>query len=251
MSIYPRRISFLNTILLITLSVILLQTEAIAGRTLVVHRPLVSFAHFLYGTSGVFPPAAAFNRDLLAWKSVLDTSTAQALDRVALWFRSSIAKFETEHAFETAYYQAAAAADDLDSLIRSLRTRGIVVHPPLREDFDRLSVLFQTHFAADQSLIRQELRRLNALPETRHFRRILANMDRFYRPDLRQATPLGNIEIVAIPLRLTPVEMQDLRSKGKNSIFGRNFGHLQIVELVLIPEVPDLARKMLSHLLGV
>lgn len=226
-------------------------TSTAEGRALVMHRPMTSFAHFLYGTSGVFPPAAAFNRDLLAWKNLLDTPTTQALTRTALWFRTSLSKFPTEHLFETAFYQASTRATNLRSLLESWRGRGIPSEPELQRDFEHLYQAFTRHFAADPDLIQQELARLNASPETRHFDEILSTIDGFFRPArIKSRKPL-EFEIIAIPLRLKPAEMKDLRNRGKNSIFGRNFNHLQIIELVLVPEIPDLSRKMLSHLLGV
>ncbi len=246
-----RRLPLAGIVALFLAAAVLFVPVSVSAKTLVTHRPMTSFAHFLYGTSGVFPPAAAFNRDLLAWKSPIDEPTMQALNRIALWFRSSIAKFETEHQFETAFYQASTEAADLDGLYQTWRNRGIPTAPELHRDFHHLYQLFSRLFAADQSLIQQELARLNALPEMRHFGIILRQIDHFFRPEPNQQYHPLPFEIVAVPLRLTPTEMQELRQKGNNSIFGRNFGRVQIIELVLIPEIPDLSKRMLSHLLGV
>lgn len=236
--------------LLVILFCCSLNGDRLEARPLITHRPMMSFAHFLYGTSGAFPPAAAFDRDLLKWKQQLTPRTVELLDRMAVWFRAGVASFPSEHAFETVYYQVAAGCKTIDELRKAWAKSGFPVADDRAGDIKELWRIFNTHFSAETALVDREIARLNALPELRQFEHILGSIERLHR---FAGAPRQRLryDLVAVPLRLKPQEMQELKARGRNALFGRSFGPLQVIELLLIPEIPELSRKMLSHLLGV
>ncbi|MFZ2957822.1 MAG: hypothetical protein WA705_13125 [Candidatus Ozemobacteraceae bacterium] len=210
-------------------------------------RPMLSFTHFLYGTSGAFPPAAAFSRDWLRWKKVLDSTTEGDLDTIASYFRNARNGFPDDHAFECSLYQKAALCDDLPQLLTSWGTSVASLTIVEKNALGNVNELFDRVAKADPKVVSTELKRLDNHPAMRIFQRTLGEIKRFFHG----GTSSEPWQIIAIPLRMTPQDVDEARKRGANSLFGRSFGVLQVVELMIIPEQPQLAESMLTGILGV
>ncbi|HAE39918.1 MAG TPA: hypothetical protein DCG57_15015 [Candidatus Riflebacteria bacterium] len=208
------------------------------------HSTIFSFTHFICGNSGLFPRGCSLNPFIWKARSGNELAENPVFSKVAALTRKAAESFNDPHRFECALYKAGLAASDIAALADFISQRTgekkemcLKLLNPLYEDFIR-------YFYPNKALIETELIALKKSESFKHFSNLLEQQKAAFSC---KAADL-DLKIAVIPVFATSEEFSRLRDSGKFSIFGLSLDEIQLIELPIIPGLPEITSRASVHL---
>lgn len=227
------------------LLIILLVTSASGLHAIdLQHSAIFSFTHFICGNSGLFPRGCSLNPFIWRARSGNELAENPVFSKVVALTRKAAESFNDPHRFECALYKAGLEAADIAALAEFISQKTgdkkemcLKLLNPLYEDFIR-------YFYPNRALIETELTALKKSESFKHFSNLLEQQKAAF--DCKGADL--DLKIVVIPVFATSEEFSRLRKSGRFSIFGLSLDAIQLIELPIIPGLPEITSRASVHL---
>ncbi|MEW6711864.1 MAG: hypothetical protein AB1403_18725, partial [Candidatus Riflebacteria bacterium] len=208
------------------------------------HSTIFSFTHFICGNSGIFPRGCSLNPFIWKARSGNDLAENPVFRKVVALTRKVAESFNDPHRFECAFYKAGLEASDIASLAAFFSEKSGEKKELCLNLLNALYDDFILNFYPNKNLIEAELIVLKKSDSFKHFSNLLEQQTTAFACKAEDL----DLKIAVIPLFATTEEFSRLRDSGKFSIFGLSLDEIQLIELPIVPGLPEITNRASVHL---
>ncbi|MFZ5953239.1 MAG: hypothetical protein ACOYXC_21220 [Candidatus Rifleibacteriota bacterium] len=205
---------------------------------------MFSYAHFICGNSGLFPRGCSLNSFIWKERSGNELAENPQFIKVVALTRKAAESFNDPHRFECAFYKAGLEASDIASLADFFSEKTGEKKELCLNLLNALYEEFIRNFYPNKNLIEAELMVLKKSDSFKHFSNLLEQQTTAFACKAEDL----DLKIAVIPVFATTEEFSRLRDSGKFSIFGLSLDEIQLIELPIVPGLPEITSRASVHL---